>query len=582
MLLIVFAVSMFLGAALLFLVEPMLAKMALPLLGGTPAVWNTCLVFFQTVLLAGYLYAYATTRWLGRRTQIALHLGLALAFVAVLPLRLPPGWEPPTERSPVLWILGMLAVAVGLPFFIISASTPMLQRWFSQSGHKAAHDPYFLYAASNAGSLVGLLSYPLVLEPTLRLSAQSHLWGYGYVLFVGLVIACGALAWRAAPVAVEAGDAPLGQSIDSADGAAWRSILRWIALAFVPSSLMMGVTTAITTDVPAIPLFWVLPLAVYLLSFVLVFARRPPISHEWLIRRLPLLILAALVPTVCKAKLPLLVLMVLYLVALFAIALVCHGELARSRPKVTRLTEFYLWISLGGVLGGVFNALIAPEIFSTVIEFPLVLVLAALLRPPIDVVPGTPARAAQAKRNDLLLPLALGLCLAAVIQVLSHFAIQPSRALEILLFGYSMVWCMSFGKRPLRFAAGLAALLVASSLYTPTYGRVLHTERNFFGVLRVTNSSNGELRYLIHGGTLHGSQSLDPTKRREVISYYAKSGPVGSILGAVEAKPLSTSAGDVRKPDWAVVGLGAFWRSTSAICICSLRPHWARWLTPPD
>ena len=301
-----------------------------------------------------------------------------------------------------------------------------------------------------------------------------------------------------------------------------------------------------------------LPLAVYLLTFVLVFARRPPISHEWLIRRLPLLILAALVPTVCKAKLPLLVLMVLYLLALFAIALVCHGELARSRPKIARLTEFYLWISLGGVLGGVFNALIAPEIFSTVIEFPLVLVLAALLRPPIDVVPGTPARAAQAKRNDLLLPLALGLCLAAVIQVLSHFAIQPSRALEILLFGYSMVWCMSFGKRPLRFAAGLAALLVASSLYTPTYGRgICIRSGNFFGVLRVTNSSNGELRYLIHGGTLHGSQSLDPTKRREVISYYAKSGPVGCILGAVEAKPLCTSAADVRKPDWAVVGLGA-------------------------
>src|ERR1035438_951487 len=179
MLLIVFAVSMFVSATLLFLVEPMMAKMALPLLGGTPAVWNTCLMFFQAALLCGNLYAYAATRWLGRRTQIAAHICLALLPFAVLPLHIPFGWEPPAQSSPVLWILGMLTVAVGLPFFVLSASTPMLQRWFSQSGHKSAHDPYFLYAASNAGSLVGLLGYPLLLEPTLRLGAQSHLWSYG-------------------------------------------------------------------------------------------------------------------------------------------------------------------------------------------------------------------------------------------------------------------------------------------------------------------------------------------------------------------------------------------------------------------
>src|SRR5580693_7210793 len=175
MLLIVFTVSMFVSATLLFLVEPMLAKMALPLLGGTPAVWNTCLVFFQAMLLAGYLYAYATTKWLNRHAQILLHISLALTPLAVLPLHIPMGWEPPSQSTPVLWILGMLSVAVGLPFFLLSASTPVLQRWFAHAGHKSSTDPYFLYAASNVGSLVGLLSYPLLLEPTLRLSVQSRL-----------------------------------------------------------------------------------------------------------------------------------------------------------------------------------------------------------------------------------------------------------------------------------------------------------------------------------------------------------------------------------------------------------------------
>jgi len=266
MLLIVFTVSMFVSATLLFLVEPMLAKMALPLLGGTPAVWNTCLVFFQAMLLAGYLYAYATTKWLNRRAQILLHISLALTPLAVLPLHIPAGWEPPSQSTPVFWILGMLSVTVGLPFFLLSASTPILQRWFSQSGHKSANDPYFLYAASNAGSLVGLLGYPLILEPTLHLSTQSHLWSYGYAVFFVMTVACGVLVWRTSPTSLTTQTQQTG---DAEPTIAWRQRLRWIALAFVPSSLMIGVTTQLTTDVPAIPLFWVLPLAFYLLSFIL-------------------------------------------------------------------------------------------------------------------------------------------------------------------------------------------------------------------------------------------------------------------------------------------------------------------------
>jgi hypothetical protein len=557
MILIVFVISMFVSATLLFLVEPMMAKMALPLLGGSPAVWNTCLVFFQAVLLAGYLYVYAATKWLGRRTQIVLHLALAFTALAILPLRIPAGWEPPAQSSPVFWILTMLSVAVGLPFFVLSASTPMLQRWFSQSGDKQASDPYFLYAASNAGSLVGLLGYPFLLEPTMRLSLQSHFWSYGYALYLALAVACSVLVWRTQPGFAASSTGSTENAVETEPKDIWRQRLRWIALAFVPSSLMMGVTTALTTDVPAIPLFWVLPLAIYLLSFVLVFAKRQLIPHEWPVRRLPFFILASLIPGLCKIQLPLLTLILLYLVTLLAAALVCHGELARSRPSVSRLTEFYLWISFGGVLGGIFNALIAPVVFSTVVEFPLVLVFAALLRSPLGSEPPTPAKAASAQRNDWLLPIALGLCMAAAFLGLPRAGVALADPLAIVIFSVSMLWCLSFGQRPLRFAVGVVALLAASTLYTPNLGRLLDVQRNFFGVLRVTDSPNGKLRYFIHGATLHGSQNLDPAKSREPLAYYTVSGPAGSILRAFQAKTFQSSSGDLRKPNWAVVGLGA-------------------------
>lgn len=553
---------MFVSATLLFLVEPMLAKMTLPLLGGTPAVWNTCLVFFQAVLLAGYLYAYATTKWLGRRTQIILHVVVVLLPLAVLPLHIPAGWEPPAQSSPVLWILGMLSVAVGLPFFLLSASTPVLQRWFAQSGHISASDPYFLYAASNAGSLTGLLGYPLLLEPTLRLSSQSHLWSYGYALFLTMTVVCGVLVWQRSPSPTASEAVTVAEVQEEVGvpekGALWRERLRWIALAFVPSSLMLGVTTALTTDVPAIPLFWVLPLAFYLMSFVLVFAKRPPLSHAWLIQRLPFLILFSLFPSVSKVALPLVVLLLVYLLTLFAVALVCHGELALSRPKISRLTEFYLWISFGGVLGGIFNALIAPLIFSSVFEFPLVLIFAALLRSPIDVKPESPDKAAKARRNDWLLPLALGLCMLAVIAGLARAGVKPSTSLTILFIGYSMLWCMSFGKRPLRFAAGLVVLLAASSFYKAgPYGQSFYTERSFFGVLRVANDPTGKFRYLLHGAIIHGIQSLDSAKSREPLAYYTESGPAGSIVSVMHDKTLYGGDGEVRKARWAVAGLGA-------------------------
>ena len=546
--LIIFTVSMFLSAALLFVVEPMVGKMLMPLLGGAPAVWNTCLVFFQFALLAGYLYAHAALRFLGRRSQIAVHLivvSMPLLIVGLLPLHLPAGWEPPATNNPIGWVLLLLLVVVGLPFFALSATTSIMQRWYTGSGQKDANDPYFLYAASNAGSLLGLLAYPLILEPLLRLNEQSRLWSGAYAAFAALTAVCAFLAWKWRTQSGNQNDSEAGTQANEAAAIAWKTRWLWIAQAFIPSSLMLGATSAITADVPAIPLFWVLPLAVYLVSFVLVFAKKPPISHEWLVQRLPFLILCGLCPTISQTRFSLPVLLVLYLTVLFGIALVFHGEMARHRPAVSHLTEFYLCLSIGGVLGGIFNSLLAPRIFHTVLELPLVLIIAAFMRPRIHPEAST---SIWARRKDWLLPLALATCMVVVILGLARTGIKPGHTETTLVFGYSMLWCLSFGKRETRYALGLVALLAASWLYAP-FGHTLAASRSFFGVYRIGNTPDGGFRQLYHGGVLHGVQSLSPSADREPLAYYTRSGPGGAVFQAAQAK--------MPHGNWAIVGLGA-------------------------
>lgn len=541
--LVLFCASVFLSASLLFLVEPMVAKMLLPLLGGSAAVWNTCLVFFQGVLLAGYAYAHAATRWLRWRVLLVVQCSLALlpGLVGVLPLALPRGWTPPAIGNPVLWILATLAVAVGTPFFVLSSSGPMLQRWFAVSGHDQADDPYFLYAASNAGSLIGLLAYPLLLEPMLRLGTQSRMWSIGYLGFAALTLACASTLWNHRPSPVESAKAPA-----SSETLTPATRLRWIALAAVPSSLMLGVTTALTSDVPAIPLFWVVPLALYLLSFVLVFARRQVVAPAAFNRRLPLLILCALLPGMLQTKLPLPALLILYSLLLFSVAMVCHGELAASRPDVTKLTEFYLLISVGGVLGGIFNSIIAPIAFHRVLEFPIALICAALLRKPVSEKEG---ESIPRNQKDWILPLVLGVFASGAFLALRWRGAGLAVPLSILIFGISGIWCLSFGRRPLRFGLGITALFLASLLYVGPYGRVLHIDRSFFGVYRVTNDQSGKFRYFLHGGTVHGVQSLDPALARTPLAYYMKDGPAAELVRMPQPGAPRSSV--------AVVGLGA-------------------------
>jgi hypothetical protein len=391
-LLLVFALTLFVSATLLFLVQPMIGKMLLPLLGGTPAVWNTCMVFFQALLLAGYAYAHATTAWLGVRRQALLHLVVLVLPFLTLGFTVDRNLLDYGEGSPIPGLLLALFLTVGLPFFVVSTSAPLLQKWFSATGHGQADDPYFLYAASNLGSMVGLNGYLIVIEPWLTLAEQRLLWQIGYGLLVVLTAACAALLWRSAqsanPQAVSDRSALSPLTSHHSPPTTLRR-LRWVALAFVPSSLMLGVTTYMTTDIAAIPLLWVIPLDLYLLSFILVFSRLPLGVHRVMVVALPILLLALIFLMLSDFPLGIVGRILVHLTVLFVVAMVCHGELARDRPSTHYLTEFFLWMSLGGVLGGLFNALVAPVIFNGLIEYPLALVLACLLTPTLEGEKGT-------------------------------------------------------------------------------------------------------------------------------------------------------------------------------------------------
>jgi spermidine synthase len=426
-----FAFTLLVSATLLFLLQPMIGKMMLPKLGGTPAVWATCMVFFQAALLAGYAYCHFAPLRLGAQRQKRLHVLLLLSPFVLLPLswaawsfaRMPIGvatdWAPPGEMYPLLPALHILTLTVGLPFFVVATAAPLLQRWYASLNRPSARDPYFLYSASNLGSMAALLGYPILVEPWIGLTAQGWLWLVGYGIFVGMTLTCLLLVERSlaalpepllaadapAPVAntavqTEAGlpdttavtarkpaspawDAELAAEPSSREPTHWDRFL-WVARAFVPSSLMLAVTTYITTDLAPIPLLWVVPLAIYLLTFIIAFARLPAIIHTMFVVLTPFMVLLS--AFLLNADLPMSHNMkgVLHLFSLFVVAQACHGQLAQDRPAARHLTEFYLWIALGGVLGGIFNALVAPLIFTRLAEYPLALVLAYLLLPPVE------------------------------------------------------------------------------------------------------------------------------------------------------------------------------------------------------
>jgi hypothetical protein len=522
--------------------------MLLPLLGGTPAVWNTCMVFFQAALLAGYAYALILSRWPLKRQLIAQLFLLTLAFIS-LPIGLSSYWlnsVPPTE-NPSLWLLMCLGVSVGLPFFIISSNSPLLQKWFSRTSAPSGQDPYFLYSASNAGSLLALLAYPALFEPYLRLQTQSRIWTMAYGLLVLLIGICAFTLFRSLktsnvneqPVDEETGVASESEPLTI------RRRLRWLLLAFAPSSLMLGVTNYVTTDIAAVPLLWIIPLALYLLTMVLAFARRQLIPPGITGLILPgatvvLLLLYLADPSGGGSR----ILIGLHLGYFFFAALMCHSQVAADRPSPYHLAQFYVWLSLGGVLGGVFNALIAPRVFHSVAEYPLAILLACLLLPPRARTSDQP----QEQRLDLLLPAFIFLLTFGLGRLSDGWASSKMAASLYVVAGPLFI-SYPLRKRPLRFALSLAAVIFAASFVTWVGKNTLHAERNFFGVLRVVDDPSTGLHSLLHGSTVHGRQSIIPERRCIPLSYYHREGPLGHIFAHFDTLSEHTKV--------AIVGLGS-------------------------
>jgi hypothetical protein len=545
-----FAATIFLAATLLFWVEPMVAKMVLPRFGGGPAVWTTCMLFFQAVLLLGYGYAHLVSTRLARRWQVLFHLLLVLLPLLALPLAIPAGWVPPAEADPTTVLLGYLLLIAGLPFFVVSTTTPLVQQWFAASGSRHSADPYFLYAASNLGSALGLLSYPALLEPSFGLRMQGWLWAGAYGVLAVLLAACGLVVWRATfrmPAAVmPSGKSPAKpHTVPAATPPTWRARLHWVTLAFVPSSLMLGVTSYLTTDIAPVPMLWVLPLGLYLLTFVLAFGRLPPASYGLLRAVLPAVLLGvALVmvtewTTAARYLGAMKIVIPLHLTAFFVTALVLHGQLAQERPSPRFLTEYFFWLSLGGVLGGVFNAVVAPLVFPSTWEYPISLVIALLLAPAFR--PPSDARRALWLDGGLVLVVAL---------VMAGVAAFPDSAAAGWRYVIPGAVCLAALSRPLRMGLCLGVLFAAHILEPPPGLVRLRQERNFFGVLTVYTDSKGYYNRFYHGKTNHGAQSRGPAAARRLpLLYFYPSGPIGQTFASLEH--------DDRKRPVAVVGLGA-------------------------
>jgi hypothetical protein len=546
--LVVYTAAIFVSALLLFSVQPLFTKMVLPRLGGSPAVWSVAMVFFQSLLLAGYAYAHYLMRLNNRMIPIAVHLTLLVIAFLTLPLSIAGGWGEPPTSGYALWLLGLFVVSIGLPFFALAANNPLLQAWFVRTGHPNGPDPYFLYASSNIGSFLALLSYPVLLEPMFTLRTQNLIWTGGYVLLIVLIAACGVLLLRS----------PKSAAVDTltkdtdAPAPAWSLRARWIFLAAVPSGLLIAVTAHISTDVAAAPLLWVLPLSLYLLTWVLVFQSRPLLPHKWMLMLQPAAIAGVIVLLAVGGEQNLLLTLGGHQLCFFLIAMACHGELARTRPAAKHLTGFYVALSFGGMLGGLFAGLIAPNVFSWVAEYPILVVLAALCRPPGD--------ERFPRWSRWYWPILLAVAVALIAPSFSKGEVlnwlQEQRVYVVgAVASVGMLLALGLNAARSKLAALATLALVLIRVYPADDGRV-ETVRSFFGVHKILVTPHGQYHVLMHGTTIHGAEKFQNDDgspipgRPEPITYYHRDGGIGQAITAIRERkgaPLRV----------AVIGLGA-------------------------
>jgi SAM-dependent methyltransferase len=532
-----FVLTVFSSAALVFMVQPMVAKLVLPLLGGSPSVWNTSMAFFQIALLAGYFYAHLLQRIPSVRGQAIAHLTALVVAAVALPLRVNELAGPPSSDHPNLWLLGVLTLSIGAPFAVLSATAPLVQAWHARTiGASQGKEPYALYAASNLGSLIALLAYPIVVEPLSPLAGQRYGWSAGYGLFVLIIGALAVMVSR-----VRAADVVPTQA--ATPRPSWRTRAVWVLLAAIPSSLMLGVSTYITTDVASAPFLWVLPLALYLTTFIIAFQDRPAISPA------TTLILQAAAIAACVAFLPFRasffgLQLFIHLAAFFLTALMCHQRLVARRPDPAHLTEFYLCLSLGGVVGGAFNAFLAPVIFNDVWEYPIILALSCLVRPwgDLNKVPTW---------NWTML--VVGMLAAVATPVAVTFA-SSHVTTETVVGTFDQAELFDMAMKALLALAVISAFLVrrhalffflliaVMSYAAETAADRTDTRqswRSFFGVLKLSQtyvpSLEGRVKMLAHGTTLHGAQAQNPAYACKPMVYYTPATPIGQVFTTEQA-----------------------------------------------
>jgi hypothetical protein len=537
-----FAATLFASALLLFAVQPMFTKMVLPKLGGAPSVWSVAMVFFQTALLVGYAYAHLLARTLSVGQGALVHLGVLAAAALTLPIGIAHGFGVPPSEGIGLWLVALFAASIGLPFAALSASAPLLQSWFAASGHPQARNPYVLYAASNLGSFAALLAYPLALESLLTLRAQAWTWSVG---FAGLAV----LIAFAAMIAARGANGHVTAHAETSTPPTVRDRVTWIALAAIPAGLVIAVTAYISTDVAAAPLLWVLPLALYLLTFVAVFREKPWFSHDLVIKVVPFVAAPLAITLLGGDREYWLATMALNLLALSVLALACHGKVYARRPEPARLTEFYLWTSFGGVIGGIFAGLLAPHLFNQTYEYPI-LVVAALF--------ALPGALSGSVRDFLwrVWPAPVAAALTAIFYYVVNLRLPPQAGVFLQIALVMLVGWMLLQRRDAARLAALATVgFVISGFWQPGL-RLIETTRSFFGVHRVVETTTGTHRLLVHGNTIHGAERVreaDGTPvsgKPEPLTYYYFGGPISEVTEAARAA-------QGRLNNVAVVGLGA-------------------------
>jgi len=515
-----FAATLFFSALLLFAVQPMFTKMVLPRLGGSPSVWSVAMVAFQTFLFIGYVYAHVLTRTLPPRWAALVHLGFLALVASSLPLGIAGAFDVPPIDGVMIWLIGLFAASIGLPFIALSATAPLLQSWFVATGHPQARNPYVLYAASNLGSFCALLAYPFALEPFLSLHTQVAWWSAGFaVLSVGICV-----------TALTAAHASTDSLAPSSVATVHRSVRRrvtewatWTMLMGVPAGLCIAVTAFITTDLAAAPFLWVLPLALYLLTFVAVFREKPWISHALVLRLLPYVIAPLAISVLGGDKLYWFAIIALNLVAFVLIALACHGEAYARRPEPSRLTEFYLWTSFGGVVGGVFAGIVAPNVFNNIYEYPILIVVALLA------MPGMFTGGAGQFVREAAPPL-----VAAAFVIAMHGLLELPLPIELLLVLVVALMLLQ-ARRPARFFGYVVMAFVMTATWRAGVTPV-ETARSFFGVNRVVEMADGTHRLLFHGTTIHGAERVRDAAGRPVttppvpLTYYYFGGPISEAV----------------------------------------------------